>query len=382
MASFPVAHGGGAAPQLPQANADWQSIVGNLFGNYAAGQQYGQERRVQTGREEVLKNLGPNPDWTLVSQQLLGLGDLKGAGIAADIAQTKENYSFRNQQAGIQNQQWQQQFDANNRAREDAKVPTGYRPNPETGGYQAIPGGPADPQVVAATSEAKKPPMANPPAGYRWNAGGTSLEAIPGGPGEKIDAEVAARLGLTKSFLGQLPDIVKSVEAGDATGLIDGPAGYLGLGRAGEIRRQVQSGVDALIRNLTGAGMAVEEAKNYAARYSINPTDRQDAVLSKLKQLDRELRSTAETLGRGRGGAEFITALPSPFIDKDQSRAPQNTPVGRYGSAPANAAPAPQPQSAPPQPQTLGTLIPGTTNSEGWIYKGGNPNDAKSWVKQ
>ena len=377
MAQFPTVRAGVATPNLPQANADWRGIVSGLFDNYQQGAQFGQEQRIQQGRQQLLGQAGPNTDWNQVSQQLLGLGDLRGANIAAEIAQNKENYAFRNQQAGIQNQQWQQEFGAREKAREEARIPPGYRPNPETGGFQAIPGGPADPTVVAAVSDAKKPDRANAPSGYRWNAAGTALEAIPGGPGEKIDAEVAARLGLTKSFLDQLPQIVDRVQKGEATGPIDVAAGYLGVGGAGEIRRQVQSGVDALIRNLTGAGMAMAEAQQYAGRYAISPTDRAETVLSKLQQLDRELRSTAETLGRGRGGSDFVTALPSPFISKDQARAPQNQQPGTFGgAAPAQA----QPQAARPAPSA--TLIPGTTNINGFVYKGGNPNDPASWERQ
>lgn len=156
---------------------------------------------------------------------------------------------------------------------------------------------------------------ASAPAGYRWSADRSTLEAIPGGPGEKIDAAEAARLGLTKSFLEQLPGIKQSVQNGEATGLVEGSLGAAGFGRAAEIRRQVQSGVDALLRNLTGAGMSQTEAENYAKRYAIGWGDSQDTVLSKLRQLDRELRSSADVLGRGRGGAGFIAGIPSAFKD-------------------------------------------------------------------
>lgn len=95
MASFPVAHGGGAAPQLPQANADWQSIVGNLFGSYVNGQQYGRERSIQAGTQDILSRAGDNPDWGTVAQQLLGLGNDRGASIASGMAQNAENVAMR-----------------------------------------------------------------------------------------------------------------------------------------------------------------------------------------------------------------------------------------------------------------------------------------------
>lgn len=194
---------------------------------------------------------------------------------------------------------------------------------------------------------------ASAPAGYRWSADRSTLEAIPGGPGEKIDAAEAARLGLTKSFLEQLPGIKKSVDSGEATGLIEGSLGAAGFGRAAEIRRQVQSGVDALLRNLTGAGMSQTEAENYAKRYAIGWGDSQDTVLSKLKQLDRELRSTADVLGRGRGGAGFISGIPSAFQGSGQGQRGQPTPTGSG-------------------------LQPGAVVN-GFAYRGGNPNDPNSW---
>lgn len=188
MAGFPVAHGGAATPQLPQANADWQSIVGNLFRDYAAGQQYGRERAIQAGTQDILSKAGPNPDWTALVPQLLGLGNDRAASVAANVAQTKENYDFRNQQAGVQNRQWQADFDARNRAREDAKIPPGYRLDPATGNYLAIPGGPADPKVIAQGAVAKgegKQPRPLPSAAINslneTGATANSLESIAGG---------------------------------------------------------------------------------------------------------------------------------------------------------------------------------------------------------
>ena len=182
---------------------------------------------------------------------------------------------------------------------------------------------------------------ASAPAGYRWSADRSTLEALPGGPGEKIDAAEAARLGLTKSFLEQLPGIKQSVQNGEATGLIEGSLGAAGFGRAAEIRRQVQSGVDALLRNLTGAGMSQTEAENYAKRYAIGWGDSQDTVLSKLQQLDRELRSTADVLGRGRGGAGFISGIPSAFQGRGQqgASAPTGDPLAQAKAAIARGAP-------------------------------------------
>lgn len=189
-------------------------------------------------------------------------------------------------------------------------TPAGYKKT-ETG-LSFIPGGPADPAVKRALGD-----RTNAPPGYRFKNPedpASDLVAISGGPAEKVDANVAARIGLADSFLGQLPSIRKRINEGQATGPVDGPAGYFGIGEAGELRRQVASGSEALLRNLTGAGMNEKEASDYVARYHLQPHETKWSANSKLDQLERELKATKEAVGRGRGGSH----LPVP----DAPRAP------------------------------------------------------------
>jgi hypothetical protein len=179
-------------------------------------------------------------------------------------------------------------------------VPAGFEPDPIKGGLRPIAGGPADPEYLRG-----KPDKQNAPSGYVWNDPANpsaGMTAIPGGPGEKVDAEVAARLGLAKSFLSQLPEIKRKVDAGEATGLFDGAMGKAGIGAQGEIRRQIDSGAEALLRMLTGAGMNKEEAAEYTRRYKMAPLDSAKTLRSKLDQLEQELTSVGETVGKGRGG--------------------------------------------------------------------------------
>jgi hypothetical protein len=179
-------------------------------------------------------------------------------------------------------------------------LPAGFEPDPVKGGLKPIAGGPADPEYLRG-----KPDKQNAPSGYVWNDPANpsaGMTAIPGGPGEKVDAEVAARLGLAKSFLSQLPEIKRKVDAGEATGLFDGAMGKAGIGAQGEIRRQIDSGAEALLRMLTGAGMNKEEAAEYTRRYKMAPLDSAKTLRSKLDQLEQELTSVGETVGKGRGG--------------------------------------------------------------------------------
>jgi hypothetical protein len=119
--------------------------------------------------------------------------------------------------------------------------------------------------------------------------------------------EVAARVGLGRAFLDQVGDIRSRIEKGEYIGSIGARVqGQLGQGAAGEIRRSIDEGADALIRGLTGAGMSIQEAQNYARRYQFSPIDTQQTALSKLDGLERALRYVATEVGKGRGGDDFL----------------------------------------------------------------------------
>jgi hypothetical protein len=179
----------------------------------------------------------------------------------------------------------------------DEKAPAGFEKKAD-GTLHFIKGGPADPDYLREKGEKNAAPT-----GYRWvdpKDPDKGLVAIPGGPGEKVTPEVSARLGLAKSFLGQLPDIKRDIEKGDATGPWDAAMAKAGVGRAGELRRQIESGAEALLRNLTGAGMGVSEAQKYVSRYELQPWDTTKTVRSKLDQLERELQHTITEVEKGR----------------------------------------------------------------------------------
>lgn len=140
-----------------------------------------------------------------------------------------------------------------------------------------------------------------PPSGYRFTADGQSLEAIPGGPGEKIAAELSARLGLANKFLGESGDIKEQLRRGKATGAIDYAVGAVGRGVSGKIQRRVEDGADALQRMLTGAGMPVSEATNYANRFKITYKDDAATAVDKIDNLEKNLQAQIEMSMRGRG---------------------------------------------------------------------------------
>ena len=148
------------------------------------------------------------------------------------------------------------------------------------------------------------------PAGYMPkdpNNPNAGVVPIPGGPAEAITPELAARMGLAQGFIENFPKIEAAVKNGDLTGPVDHGMASQGWGSAGEIRRQIQTGQDALRRMLTGAGMPVAEADEYVNRYLPTWRDRAEDALSKLRGLKYDLEHAAEIVGKGRGGNPIAT---------------------------------------------------------------------------
>ena len=143
------------------------------------------------------------------------------------------------------------------------------------------------------------------PEGFKWadqNDRSKGVIAIEGGPGTHISSEVAGRVGMANVFLRDVPSIKKNV----ADGLVTGTnfiVAKTGRGEQGQTLRQIQSGTDALLRTLTGAGMPQTEAEKYVARYEPNIQDTAEVVGKKMEQLEKELRSIEETIMRGRRAA-------------------------------------------------------------------------------
>jgi hypothetical protein len=257
------------------------------------------QRAMQDARREAESALAGGGDTRSAMARLLGAGDVQGATALAQFG----NQDFERQYKT-------RHLDLLERNANKRDVPAGFQASP-TGGLEPIKGGPADPTYKRTVGDRQ-----NAPAGYKWNDPNdpnAGLTPIAGGPAEKVDAEVAARIGLGRSFLGQLPAIRKSVEEGQATGAFDFAVGKTGYGRSGEVHRQIASGAEALLRNLTGAGMNKDEAAEYVNRYRPSWKDNAETLLSKMNQLERELLSVMETVGRGRGGMPGIPgAAPGP----------------------------------------------------------------------
>jgi hypothetical protein len=139
--------------------------------------------------------------------------------------------------------------------------------------------------------------QASPSAPY---AGAGTISDLPGTQPNPVPAEVAARIGLMKGFLENYDSIHSQL---DKLGTLRGRTEMvLGTGPAAEIKRHIETGMEALVRMLTGAGKSQEEATSYASRYAPSALDQPFDTKSKLEGLKYDIEHTAAGMMEGRGG--------------------------------------------------------------------------------
>lgn len=134
--------------------------------------------------------------------------------------------------------------------------------------------------------------------------GSVSVQGIPGTsklPNTPIAAEVAGRIGLANQFLdNDLPGIRQAIQGGAMNGVLERGQLAFGAGEPGRLYGRIQAGVDALRRNLTGAGMNNSEIDEYVGRYLPTTLDGSDNMLLKLAALEADLKATRDAVLAGR----------------------------------------------------------------------------------
>lgn len=115
----------------------------------------------------------------------------------------------------------------------------------------------------------------------------------------ELPGEIGARIGLGREFKKDIPDLKERINKFGPTDYVD-----LGInrGNAGEVWRRIESGRDALVRGLTGAGIGVAEAQNQAARYQIGVTDTPETMIKKIDGLTRDLDAVERGAITGKTG--------------------------------------------------------------------------------
>jgi hypothetical protein len=188
------------------------------------------------------------------------------------------------------------------------------QPAPMPSWYPGFPAQDAHGRTVpdASLSLPPPPPGLTPLQQKQWSEEMVKQRAKAIAPEEQkaLPVEMAARIGLAGKFLDEVPLIRERAAAGELSiGTGGSLQAYFNAYGPGELSRKIKSGTDALLRNLTGAGMPLEEAKKYVSRYEPQLLETSTSMLSKLDQLTDELRRIEENAYRGRGG------LPQERID-------------------------------------------------------------------
>lgn len=168
--------------------------------------------------------------------------------------------------------------------------------------------------------QAKMLNLSAPGQGQRWVWGDDAQPMLETVPGFKpaptaLPAEIGARIGLAEGFLKKYDSIYKKLpllESAYGRGQI-----LFDTGPGAEIKRHIETGAEALVRSLTGAGKSKEEAESYRVRYLPSPLDTAFDLKSKLEGLRYDLENSIQGTMRDKGGwkspaKDPIQAIPLP----------------------------------------------------------------------
>ena len=112
-----------------------------------------------------------------------------------------------------------------------------------------------------------------------------------------LPPEIGARTAMGEGFTSNYEDIKERVKK-----FYSGKIGeqavrrgqmFFNTGEGGKLWADVETGKEALVRTLTGAGMAQAEAENQASRYGLSPYDTEFDALQKIERLKRDLNNVA-----------------------------------------------------------------------------------------
>lgn len=127
---------------------------------------------------------------------------------------------------------------------------------------------------------------------------------LPASSDKALPAELGARVAISQQFLEDFPKLRDAAMAGKVTGLIDGTIANFGRGEQGETLRRIKVGSEAIVRNLTGAGMNLAEANDRVKQYEPTRTDDAETVVRKLDMMNEMVQRIEAEAYRGRGVPE------------------------------------------------------------------------------
>lgn len=219
------------------------------------------------------------------------------------------------------------------------KPPEGYRKT-EGGNLENIPGGPADPTVIAQVTGAKGREA---PAGYRLGADNKTLEFIPGGPADPSiikraspmnneqarDAGFADRMQISAGILKDLDKQGTSAWGRIAESIGKG-GNYLQSADYQQFRQAKEDFINAQLRRESGAAINKDEFEKADRQYFPQPGDGADVIAQKA----RNRQTTYDAMVRGAGPAYKPAEIAPPAAPSVQTAPPEKRAIGRTYQTP------------------------------------------------
>ena len=181
------------------------SMADRLMGAYDQGRAQRRQEDVLNARKSIASeppqlNADGTPNYMGYAQRLLGAGDLQGASMFQNLAQTQEERAYRMSRDRIGDQRWGQQFAFQKQQAAQNRVPPGFKDNGD-GTMSPIPGGPNDPSYLGNKAQATQ----TPPPGFTRTENGYA--PVPGGPADPAyQGKVAGAKEAAKNSGGANPE--------------------------------------------------------------------------------------------------------------------------------------------------------------------------------
>jgi len=136
------------------------------------------------------------------------------------------------------------------------------------------------------------------------------LLPTPGGPATQLSSEIAGKKAIIDTFFDRAPMIDEAIKSGAfaETNVTGRMALAANVGEMGEINRIFKQGEDAIRRTLTGAGMAISEASDYASQYLPSAADSEYTIKKKYDAMTKTLNNMRSSITQGRGGVQDLTS--------------------------------------------------------------------------
>lgn len=300
------------------------------------------DSQVSANRQRTLAELGQGASPADVARKLFAAGDVQGGMMLSNLANNDRDFQFRQNEARIGHQQNDRQFGLQQQTANTAQV----QKITDANGNEALVR--IDRQGNATPVNTGQPQGSNNPF-YT----GKMNES------QSKDGLYASRMIKSETILRH-PDIEKAATSSqNRIGAAIGDKVPFGLGR-GMMNENYQKYdqakrdfINATLRRESGAVINPDEFVNADKQYFPLPGDTPDVIKQKRANREEAIRGIATGAGPSYRPPEELKG---------------------FGMQPRGQ----QPQGTPPQ----GPPVPGQTRVNGFLYKGGNPKDQSSWVKE